>query len=58
MIQGMQEIDKLKAPLQDIQIPLEVFELLDYKNISKNTKIHYFLIVNIPNYLFCFILNM
>ena len=28
MILGLQEIDKLRSPLQDIQIPLEVFELV------------------------------
>ena len=26
MVQGMQEIDKLKMQMQDVQVPLEVFE--------------------------------
>jgi len=26
MVQGLQDIDKLKSQMQDIQVPLEVFE--------------------------------
>ncbi|KAI8491184.1 PREDICTED: mediator of RNA polymerase II transcription subunit 10-like [Branchiostoma belcheri] len=29
MITGMQEIDRCKAQLQDVQVPLEVFEYID-----------------------------
>ncbi|XP_064599324.1 mediator of RNA polymerase II transcription subunit 10-like [Liolophura sinensis] len=39
MITDMQEIDKLKAQVQDVQVPLEVFEYIDQgKNPNLYTK--------------------
>ncbi|XP_052229303.1 mediator of RNA polymerase II transcription subunit 10-like [Dreissena polymorpha] len=39
MIQGMQEIDKLKTHMQDIHVPLDVFEYIDQgKNPNLYTK--------------------
>ncbi|WAR13307.1 MED10-like protein [Mya arenaria] len=39
MVQGMQEVDKLKGHMQDIHVPLEVFEYIDQgKNPNLYTK--------------------
>lgn len=39
MVSGLQEIDKLKAQLHDVQVPLEVFEYIDQgKNPQLYTK--------------------
>ncbi|KAH3776954.1 mediator of RNA polymerase II transcription subunit 10-like [Dreissena polymorpha] len=39
MVQGMQEIDKLKTHMQDIHVPLDVFEYIDQgKNPNLYTK--------------------
>ncbi|KAL4234131.1 Mediator of RNA polymerase II transcription subunit 10 [Mactra antiquata] len=39
MVQGMQEIDKMKGQMQDVHVPLEVFEYIDQgKNPNLYTK--------------------
>ncbi|KAK2193611.1 hypothetical protein NP493_11g09027 [Ridgeia piscesae] len=39
MVTGLQEVDKLRSQLQDVQIPLEVFEYIDHgKNPQLYTK--------------------
>ncbi|KAK2162236.1 hypothetical protein LSH36_101g01019 [Paralvinella palmiformis] len=39
MVTGMQEVDKLRSQVQDVQIPLEVFEYIDQgKNPQLYTK--------------------